>query len=80
MTDGAIDCSVLPPKLSLWISVWNASRICPAVPEKLIVIHRTNAPVEYLYARAPEPSAPLPKPAPISPATRLDSEIRDRSP
>ncbi len=36
--------------------------------EKLIVIHRTNAPVEYLFARAPSPSAPLPKPAPLSPA------------
>jgi len=33
----------------------------------LIVIHRSNAPNEYLYARADGPSAPLPKPAPLSP-------------
>ena len=43
--------------------------------EKLIVIHRTNAPVEYLYARAPEPSAPLTKPAPISPAEAANTPL-----
>jgi len=36
--------------------------------EKLIVIHRPNTTNEYLYAQAPGPSAPLPKPEPISAA------------
>jgi hypothetical protein len=35
--------------------------------EELNVIHRTNAPNEYLYARAATPSVPLPKLARISP-------------
>jgi len=35
--------------------------------EQLRVIHRGNAANEYLYARAANPSASLPKPAPISP-------------
>jgi hypothetical protein len=43
--------------------------------EKLIVIHRTNAPVEYLYARATGPSAPLPKPASISPAEAANTPL-----
>jgi len=47
---------------------YDTAATADAGAEKLIVIHRTNAPNEYLYARAPGPSTPLPKPAPISPA------------
>jgi hypothetical protein len=47
---------------------YDTAATADAGAEKLIVIHHTNAPNEYLYARAPSPSAPLPKPAPISSA------------
>jgi hypothetical protein len=51
-----------------WESDYDTSATAGGGGEQLIVVHRTNAPVEYLYARAPAPSAPLPKPAPISSA------------
>ncbi len=56
-------------------TVYDTAATTNAGAEKLIVIHRTNAPVEYLYARAPEPSAPLPKPAPISPAEAANTPL-----
>jgi hypothetical protein len=51
-----------------WETDYETAATATAGAEQLLVIHRTNAPNEYLYARAPAPSAPLPKPAPISPA------------
>ena len=36
--------------------------------ERLVVIHSTNGPSQYLYARAASPSAALPKIAPVTPA------------
>jgi Outer membrane lipoprotein-sorting protein len=51
-----------------WESDYDTGATNNIAAEKLIVIHRTNAPVEYLYARAPSPSAALPKPASLSPA------------
>jgi hypothetical protein len=51
-----------------WETDYDTAATADAGAEQLIVIHRTNAPVEYLYARSPAPSAPLPKPAPMSPA------------
>jgi hypothetical protein len=51
-----------------WESDYDTAATNNLGAEKLIVIHRTNAPVEYLYARAAGPSAPLPKSAPLSSA------------
>jgi hypothetical protein len=50
-----------------WETDYDIAATAMAGAEQLMVIHRTNAPNEYLYARAPAPSAPLPKPAPMSP-------------
>jgi hypothetical protein len=51
-----------------WETDYETGATATAGAEQLVVIHRTNAPIEYLYARAPAPSAPLPKPAPMSAA------------
>jgi hypothetical protein len=51
-----------------WETDYETAATATAGAEHLVVIHHTNAPSEYLYARAPAPSAPLPKPAPITPA------------
>jgi Outer membrane lipoprotein-sorting protein len=51
-----------------WETVYDIAATTNSGAEQLTVIHRTNAPNEYLYARASAPSAPLPKPAPLSPA------------
>jgi hypothetical protein len=58
-----------------WESDYDIAATTNAGAEQLIVIHRTNAPVEYLYARAATPSAPLPKPAPISPAEAANTPL-----
>jgi len=51
-----------------WETDYETAATAAGGAEQLVVIHRTNAPSQYLYARAPVPSAPLPKPAPITPA------------
>jgi hypothetical protein len=51
-----------------WETDYDTAATADSGAETLIVIHHTNAPSEYLYARAPAPSAALPKPAPLSPA------------
>jgi hypothetical protein len=51
-----------------WESDYDVAGTANSGAEQLVVIHRTNAPNEYLYARASSPSAPLPKLAPLSPA------------
>jgi hypothetical protein len=50
-----------------WDTLYDTAATADSGAEELVVIHRPNASNEYLYARAPAPSAPLPKPAPISP-------------
>jgi hypothetical protein len=49
-----------------WETDYDTAATVSTGAEQLIVIHHTNAPSEYLYARAPSPPAPLPKPAPMS--------------
>jgi hypothetical protein len=51
-----------------WETDYDTTATTNSGAEHLIIIHRTNAPNEYLYARAPAPAAPLPKAAPLSSA------------
>jgi hypothetical protein len=51
-----------------WETDYDTTATANSGAERLMIIHRTNAPNEYLYARAPAPSSPLPKPGLISPA------------
>jgi hypothetical protein len=51
-----------------WETDYDTAGAANSGAEQLMVIHSTNAPNEYLYARAATPSGPLPKPAPLSPA------------
>jgi hypothetical protein len=51
-----------------WETDYDTAPAAAAGAERLIIIHRANAPNEYLYARASAPSAPLPAPTPLSPA------------
>jgi hypothetical protein len=51
-----------------WETDYDVAATTNSGAEQLIVVHHTNAPNEYLYARATAPSAPLPKPAPLSSA------------
>ena len=53
---------------AFWETDYDVAATANAGAEKLIVIHRTNAPNEYLYARAPSPAAPLPEPVRLSQA------------
>ena len=51
-----------------WETDYDTSATDKIGPECLVVIHTTNGPNQYLYARAASPSAPLPKLAPVAPA------------
>jgi hypothetical protein len=51
-----------------WETDYDVAATANSGAEQLIIIHRTNAPNEYLYARAASPSAPLPKLATLSSA------------
>jgi hypothetical protein len=50
-----------------WEADYDTAATTNSGAEQLIVIHRPHAPNQYLYARAADASAPLPKPAPLSP-------------
>ncbi len=51
-----------------WETIYETSATTNIGAEKLIVIHSTNGPNQYLYARAAQPGSPLPEPASIKPA------------
>jgi hypothetical protein len=51
-----------------WEADYDVAATTNSGAETLKVIHRTNAPNQYLYARASAPSAPLPVPASLLPA------------
>ena len=51
-----------------WETDYDIAATADSGAEQLMVIHHTNGPNEYLYARAAAPSAALPKAAPLSPA------------
>jgi hypothetical protein len=51
-----------------WQTEYDVAATPTSGAEKLVIIHRTNAPNEYLYARAAVPSAPLPTLALLAPA------------
>jgi hypothetical protein len=55
-----------------WETDYQTADTPAAGAERLIIIHSTNGPSRYLYARAPKPGAALPEPAPLSPA-QLDA-------
>jgi hypothetical protein len=55
-----------------WETDYQAADTPAAGAERLIIIHSTNGPSQYLYARAPKPGAALPEPAPLSPG-QLDA-------
>jgi Outer membrane lipoprotein-sorting protein len=49
-----------------WETDYDVPATSTSGAERLMVIHYTNAPNEYLYARAASPSAPLPQPVALS--------------
>jgi len=51
-----------------WETIYQAEATPASGAERLDVIHSTNGPNRYLYARAAKPGAPLPEPGPVSPA------------
>jgi hypothetical protein len=65
--EAPVDCRVEIHDAA-WETDYNVSATANCGAEQIRIIHHVNAPNEYLYARAPAPSAPLPKLAPLSPA------------
>jgi hypothetical protein len=61
-----VDCKVILEG-GKWESIYETSNTATAGAEKLIIIHATSGPNQYLYARAPQPGAALPEPVPLSP-------------
>jgi hypothetical protein len=55
-----------------WETDYQTADTPAAGAERLLIIHSTNGPSQYLYARAPKPGAALPEPAPLSPG-QLDA-------
>jgi len=53
-----------------WETIYQTEATPSAAEERLVIIHSTNGPNRYLYARAAKPGAPLPEPAPVSPEAR----------
>ena len=51
-----------------WETIYQADATSTAGAERLAIIHRTNGPNQYLYARAAKPGAPLPEASPVLPA------------
>ncbi len=51
-----------------WETIYETSATTNIGAAKLIVIHSTNGPNQYLYARAAQPGNPLPEPSPIKPS------------
>ncbi len=66
-------------KVEIHPDFWQSEYIIDAtndVPaEKLIVIHRTNAPNEFLYAKAGNAAAELPKPEHITPEAAAETQL-----
>jgi hypothetical protein len=51
-----------------WETIYQADATAAAGAERLSIIHSTNGPSRYLYARAAKPGAALPEPGPVAPA------------
>jgi hypothetical protein len=51
-----------------WETVYQTEATPAAGAERLAIIHSTNGPNRYSYARAAKPGAPLPQPGPVLPA------------
>jgi hypothetical protein len=51
-----------------WETIYQSQATSTAGAERLVIVHSTNGPSQYLYARAAKPGAPLPEPAPVPPA------------
>ncbi len=58
-----------------WETDYDTAATACSGAERLVIIHRPNAPNEYLYARAPIPSEPLPAPAPLSPSAAATTPL-----
>ncbi len=50
-----------------WETIYQAEATSTAGAERLVIIHTTNGPNRYLYARAAHPGAPLPELSPVLP-------------
>jgi len=50
-----------------WETIYQAEATSTAGAERLVIIHSTNGPNQYLYARAAKPGAPLPELSPVLP-------------
>jgi hypothetical protein len=64
VTHVPVDCRVVL-KGATWETVYETSATTNIGGEKLVVVHRTNGPNEYLYARASGPGAAPGNPSPI---------------
>jgi hypothetical protein len=51
-----------------WETVYQTEETPAAGAERLVILHSTNGPNQYRYARAAKPGAPLPEPSPALPA------------
>jgi hypothetical protein len=52
-----------------WETIYQSEATVTAGAERLVIVHSTNGPSQFLYARAAKPGAPLPTPAPVPPAS-----------
>lgn len=51
----------------VWQVIYETQATAHAPAERLIILHATNGPNQYLYAQAPSPNAPPGQPQPLSP-------------
>jgi len=49
-----------------WETIYQSEATTTAGAERLSIVHSTNGPSRYIYARAAKPGAPLPEPGPVS--------------
>jgi hypothetical protein len=62
--DVPVTCKIVAGDKS-WQSIYEAKATPLSAAETLIIVRSSNAPNQYLYARAPQPKDPLPTPAPL---------------
>ena len=56
-----------------WETIYQTLSTVSAAAERLVVIHYTNAPNQYLYAKALSPTNSLPNPSPITPSQAAET-------
>jgi hypothetical protein len=66
-TEIPITCEVILHGTN-WETDYETEATAQRGPERLVVIHSTNGPSQYLFARAASPAAPLPRLEPVPPS------------